>query len=179
MPLFLFAGWGLVNLTGLHVFWWLGPIFVYVIIPVLDRFFGDDPSTPPEEIVAWLDRDRYPRRHRPETLRRVGAVGLHVEGVVDEVDTGCGDAEQGGRPGRTADRDGTPDDCRSRRSSEHEKVLDPLPGPGGDKEGADRAPAAICRHNPPRVAMSKPLVHPLLRICPLSIAPHSAPRWPN
>jgi alkane 1-monooxygenase len=61
VPLFLFAGWGLVNLTGLHVFWWLGPIFVYVIIPVLDRFFGDDPSNPPEEIVAWLDRDRYYR----------------------------------------------------------------------------------------------------------------------
>ena len=61
VPLFLFAGWGLVNLTGLGVFWWLGPIFVYVIIPVLDRFFGDDPSNPPEEIVAWLEQDRYYR----------------------------------------------------------------------------------------------------------------------
>ncbi len=61
VPAFLFAGWGLVNVTGLGLFWWMGPIFVYVIIPVLDLFFGDDPSNPPEEIVAWLDRDRYYR----------------------------------------------------------------------------------------------------------------------
>ncbi|HEX3780217.1 MAG TPA: alkane 1-monooxygenase [Pseudonocardiaceae bacterium] len=61
VPMFLFAGWGLVNLTGLGVFWWMGPIFVYVVIPILDRFFGDDPSNPPEEIVAWLDKDRYYR----------------------------------------------------------------------------------------------------------------------
>ena len=61
VPLFLFGGWGLVNLTGLGVFWWMGPIFVYIIIPLLDRFFGDDSSNPPEEIVAWLERDRYYR----------------------------------------------------------------------------------------------------------------------
>jgi alkane 1-monooxygenase len=61
VPMFLFLGWGLVNLTGLGVFWWMGPIFVYVVIPILDRFFGDDPSNPPEEIVAWLDKDKYYR----------------------------------------------------------------------------------------------------------------------
>jgi alkane 1-monooxygenase len=61
VPMFLFAGWGLVNLTGLGVFWWMGPIFVYVIIPLLDRFFGDDASNPPEEIIAWLEQDRYYR----------------------------------------------------------------------------------------------------------------------
>jgi Fatty acid desaturase. len=60
-PLFLYAGWGLVNLTGLGVFWWIGPIFVYLVIPTLDVFFGDDPSNPPEEIVAWLERNRYYR----------------------------------------------------------------------------------------------------------------------
>ena len=61
VPGFLFLGWGLVNLTGLGVFWWMGPIFVYGIIPALDPLFGDDPSNPPEEIVAWLDQDRYYR----------------------------------------------------------------------------------------------------------------------
>jgi alkane 1-monooxygenase len=61
VPAFLFAGWGLVNATGLRVFWWMGPIFVYLVIPVLDVFFGDDPSNPPEEIVAWLEKDRYYR----------------------------------------------------------------------------------------------------------------------
>ena len=61
VPLFLFAGWGLVSLTGFGLFWWMGPLFVYVIIPILDRLIGADPSNPPEEIVAWLERDRYYR----------------------------------------------------------------------------------------------------------------------
>jgi alkane 1-monooxygenase len=61
VPMFLFGGWGLVNATGLGVFWWMGPMFIYVIIPVLDVFFGDDESNPPEEIVAWLEQDRYYR----------------------------------------------------------------------------------------------------------------------
>jgi alkane 1-monooxygenase len=50
-----------VNATGLGLFWWMGPMFVYAIIPLLDIFFGDDPSNPPEEIVAWLEQDRYYR----------------------------------------------------------------------------------------------------------------------
>lgn len=61
VPSFLFLGWALVSLTGLGLFWWMGPLFVYVIIPILDRLFGDDSSNPPEEIVAWLERDRYYR----------------------------------------------------------------------------------------------------------------------
>ena len=61
VPGFLFAGWGLVNLTGWGLFWWMGPLFVYLIIPFLDIFFGDDASNPPEEIVAWLEQDRYYR----------------------------------------------------------------------------------------------------------------------
>jgi alkane 1-monooxygenase len=61
VPAFLFAGWGLVNATGLALFWWMGPLFVYLVIPTLDIFFGDDESNPPEEIVAWLEQDRYYR----------------------------------------------------------------------------------------------------------------------
>ncbi|HEX4703124.1 MAG TPA: alkane 1-monooxygenase [Pseudonocardiaceae bacterium] len=61
VPSFLFIGWGLVTLTGFGLFWWMGPLFVYVIIPTLDRLIGDDPSNPPDEIVAWLERDRYYR----------------------------------------------------------------------------------------------------------------------
>jgi alkane 1-monooxygenase len=56
----LFAGWGLVNLTGLGVFWWMGPIFLY-LIPALDLVFGDDPTNPPVDVIAWLERDRYYR----------------------------------------------------------------------------------------------------------------------
>src|SRR3954470_15480903 len=61
VPLFLFAGWGLVSLTGLALFWWIGPMVVYVLIPVLDVALGDDSSNPPEDVLAWLEDDRYYR----------------------------------------------------------------------------------------------------------------------
>jgi len=61
VPGFLFAGWGLVNLTGSPVFWWIGPMFVYLLIPLLDVFVGADKTNPPEEVVAWLEQDRYYR----------------------------------------------------------------------------------------------------------------------
>ncbi|MDP9094837.1 MAG: alkane 1-monooxygenase [Actinomycetota bacterium] len=61
VPAFLFAGWGMVNITGLGLFWWMGPLFVYLIIPALDILFGDDASNPPEHIVAYLEQDRYYR----------------------------------------------------------------------------------------------------------------------
>ncbi len=61
VPLFLFAGWGLVNLTGSGVFWWVGPMVIYVLIPSLDLVVGDDSSNAPEEALAWLEQDRYYR----------------------------------------------------------------------------------------------------------------------
>ncbi len=61
VPLFLFLGWGLVNLTGLGVFWWIGPIFIYLLIPLMDLAFGADSTNPPEDVVAWLEQDRYYR----------------------------------------------------------------------------------------------------------------------
>jgi alkane 1-monooxygenase len=61
VPLFMFVGWGLVNLTGLGLFWWIGPMVVYVMIPLLDLAIGDDASNAPEEVVAWLEQDRYYR----------------------------------------------------------------------------------------------------------------------
>jgi alkane 1-monooxygenase len=61
VPTFLFAGWGLVNLTGLGVFWWMGPLFLYLVIPALDVLIGADPTNPPEDVVAWLEQDRYYR----------------------------------------------------------------------------------------------------------------------
>jgi alkane 1-monooxygenase len=61
VPLFMFAGWGLVNVTGLGLFWWIGPMVVYVVIPLLDLVIGDDASNAPEDVVAWLEQDRYYR----------------------------------------------------------------------------------------------------------------------
>ena len=61
VPLLLFAGWGLVSVTGLGLFWWIGPIVVYGLIPSLDLVIGDDASNAPEEALAWLEQDRYYR----------------------------------------------------------------------------------------------------------------------
>ena len=53
--------WGLVSATGMGVFWWWGPIFVLVLMPVFDQVVGLDGANPPEELVARLEADRYYR----------------------------------------------------------------------------------------------------------------------
>jgi alkane 1-monooxygenase len=57
----LHAAW-LALSTGLHIFWWFGPIFVFTIIPVADYLIGDDTSNPPDDVVPTLEKERYYRR---------------------------------------------------------------------------------------------------------------------
>ena len=40
---------------------WVGPILVYVLLPVLDRFFGPDGQNPPDEVMERLENDKYYR----------------------------------------------------------------------------------------------------------------------
>ncbi|MCA3936627.1 alkane 1-monooxygenase, partial [Burkholderia sp.] len=47
--------------TGLHVFWWFGPLFAFGVIPILDTLIGDDRDNPPETVVPHLERERYYR----------------------------------------------------------------------------------------------------------------------
>ncbi|MBR8130338.1 alkane 1-monooxygenase [Burkholderia ambifaria] len=47
--------------TGLHVFWWFGPLFAFGVIPILDTLIGDDRDNPPEAVVPDLERARYYR----------------------------------------------------------------------------------------------------------------------
>ena len=61
VPSLVPAAWGLVNATSWGVFWWFGPIFVFGVIPLLDVLFGQDPTNPPEELISWLEQDRYYR----------------------------------------------------------------------------------------------------------------------
>lgn len=61
VPLFLFAGWGMVAWTGLSVFWWMGPLLIFGVIPVLDLVVGTDTTNPPEEVVPFLEQDRWYR----------------------------------------------------------------------------------------------------------------------
>ncbi|MEX0768059.1 MAG: alkane 1-monooxygenase [Microthrixaceae bacterium] len=46
---------------GLEIFWWLGPIWVLILIPLLDRIFGEDTSNPPDWTVEPLASDRFYR----------------------------------------------------------------------------------------------------------------------
>ncbi|WP_324190121.1 alkane 1-monooxygenase [Nocardia farcinica] len=51
----------LVLRTGWEVFWWVGPIIVLVIIPVLDWLVGEDGTNPRDEDYELLSNDRYYR----------------------------------------------------------------------------------------------------------------------
>jgi alkane 1-monooxygenase len=61
VPLLPLIAWGLVEATGLGVFWWYGPIFIFAVLPVIDTLVGKDAENPPESAIAWLEQDRYYR----------------------------------------------------------------------------------------------------------------------
>lgn len=61
VPLLPFLTWGLVEATGLGVFWWTGFALLYVVVPVIDQLFGKDTGNPPDGALAWLEQDRYYR----------------------------------------------------------------------------------------------------------------------
>ena len=61
MPLVPFAAWGLVVATGLDLFWWFGPVFVFGIIPLVDLMTGLDRNNPPDDVIERLENDKYYR----------------------------------------------------------------------------------------------------------------------
>lgn len=61
VPLLPLMAWGLVSATGLGIFWWWGPIWLFVIMPVLDTAIGKDSANPPDSVLKWLEEDRYYR----------------------------------------------------------------------------------------------------------------------
>ena len=52
--------WSWMN-TLSPVWWWIGPMLVYLLLPLLDVFFGPDGQNPPEELIEQLENDRYYR----------------------------------------------------------------------------------------------------------------------
>lgn len=60
MLLPVIGGW-LAQQTGLWVFWWFAPLFMYGVIPIADWLIGEDRENPPEELVDELARRRYYR----------------------------------------------------------------------------------------------------------------------
>ena len=61
VPVLVPAAFGLVAWTGWSVFWWFGPFFVFVVIPLIDVSLGLDTQNPPDAAIAWLEQDRYYR----------------------------------------------------------------------------------------------------------------------
>lgn len=61
VPLFPFAAAWLALNWGLRAAWWMGPIWIVFVIPLLDALLGDDAANPPEWASDALEKDRYYR----------------------------------------------------------------------------------------------------------------------
>jgi alkane 1-monooxygenase len=61
VPSLPLAAWGMVEATGLGIFWFIGPFVVFGLFPVLDLLVGTDQDNPPDSAIAWLEEDRYYR----------------------------------------------------------------------------------------------------------------------
>lgn len=61
VPLLPYGAWRNATRWDLDVMWWLGPIWVIAIIPILDAILGEDRSNPPDWAVDELARDRFYR----------------------------------------------------------------------------------------------------------------------
>jgi alkane 1-monooxygenase len=47
--------------TASQVLFWIGPILLYILLPVLDLRFGSDGQNPPDDVMEWLENDKYYR----------------------------------------------------------------------------------------------------------------------
>ncbi len=61
VPLLPFAAYGAVRGTGLNVFWFLGPMWILIGMPILDTLIGTDHDNPPKWAEPTLGQDRYYR----------------------------------------------------------------------------------------------------------------------
>jgi alkane 1-monooxygenase len=61
VPLIPLGAWALYAWTDSTLAWYFGPVFVFMVIPVLDIIFGRDGENPPEELIEAIEEDRYYR----------------------------------------------------------------------------------------------------------------------
>ncbi|WP_282580242.1 fatty acid desaturase [Nocardioides sp. InS609-2] len=61
VPSLAFIGYGLHELTGWGVWFWLGPIVILGVVPSIDLVAGLDRSNPPDDVIEALENDRYYR----------------------------------------------------------------------------------------------------------------------
>ena len=61
VPTLVPMSWAAVVVTGSGLFWWSGPLLMFVAIPLLDLLVGKDADNPPESALVWLEQDRFYR----------------------------------------------------------------------------------------------------------------------
>jgi alkane 1-monooxygenase len=61
VPLSPFFAWFYWSLTDFGGFWFIGPVLVFVIFPILDMAIGLDSTNPPDSVLKFLEQDRYYR----------------------------------------------------------------------------------------------------------------------
>jgi alkane 1-monooxygenase len=61
IPVFVYASWLGVLITGIDAFWWTGPIMAFGVTPVLDHMIGPDRDNPPDSVLGWLENDPFYR----------------------------------------------------------------------------------------------------------------------
>ncbi len=61
VPSLAFVALGLHALTGWGVWFWIGPIVILGVVPVIDLFTGLDRSNPPDDVIEALEKDKYYR----------------------------------------------------------------------------------------------------------------------
>ena len=61
VPSLAFIAFGMWAATGWGVWFWIGPIIVLGVVPMVDLFAGLDRSNPPEDAIEALENDRYYR----------------------------------------------------------------------------------------------------------------------
>jgi alkane 1-monooxygenase len=57
----VYMSWLGIQTTGFGVFWWVGPILAFGVIPVLDHLIAPDRDNASESVLAWLANDRFYR----------------------------------------------------------------------------------------------------------------------
>ncbi len=60
-PAFPLMAAALVEVTGSRVFWWFGPMFILLFVPLLEALVGEDRSNPPPSAVPALEASAYYR----------------------------------------------------------------------------------------------------------------------
>lgn len=61
VPLLPFFTWGVVAATGWNALWMMGPLWIFVLMPILDTVQGVDRTNPPEWAAPAVEADRHYR----------------------------------------------------------------------------------------------------------------------